>query len=160
MLFSERERAGHDTTCPSPWFTSLGQSPFELERSLVTANQATKGNTTDKGELSRGAHRCQEKMNCIHRFRRCHNTERAGPLPALPEVVACRAEPECTLSPSSHKLSDEFISSGLSAALGHEPFGLELMAERLGPNGGSHRSNLKLAGTTSYLRIEALRQTT
>jgi hypothetical protein len=48
VLFSERERAGHDTTCPSPWFTSLGQSPFELERSLVTVNQAIKGNTTDK----------------------------------------------------------------------------------------------------------------
>jgi len=71
------------------------------------------------------------------------------------------------LSPSSHKFGDEFISSGLSAALGHEPFGLEsfdpelttegLMAERLGPNGGSHLSNLNLADTISYLRIEALR---
>jgi hypothetical protein len=30
------------------WSTSLGQSPSILERSLVTVNQATKGNTTDK----------------------------------------------------------------------------------------------------------------
>ena len=60
------------------------------------------------------------------------------------------------LSPSGHKFGDEFISSGLTAALGHEPFGLELMAERLGPNGGSNLSNLNLADTTSYLRIEAL----
>jgi hypothetical protein len=52
------------------------------------------------------------------------------------------------LSPSSHKLGDESIFSGLSAALGHE----------LGPNGGSHLSNLKLADTKSYLQIEALRQ--
>ena len=46
------------------------------------------------------------------------------------------------LSPSIHKFGNEFIPSGLSAALGHEPFGLELMAERLmaerlGPNGVS-----------------------
>ena len=36
------------------------------------------------------------------------------------------------LSPSIHKFSDEFIHSGLSAALGHE-----LEAEWLGPNGAS-----------------------
>ena len=45
--------------------------------------------------------------------------------------------PRDLLSPSIHKFDDVFIYSGLSAALGHEPFGLELMAERLGPNGVS-----------------------
>ena len=39
------------------------------------------------------------------------------------------------LSPSIHKYGNVFIHSGLSAALGHEQFGLELTAERLGPNG-------------------------
>ena len=39
------------------------------------------------------------------------------------------------LNPSIHKFDDVFIYSGLSAALGHEPFDFELMAERLGPNG-------------------------
>ena len=33
------------------------------------------------------------------------------------------------LSPSIHKFNDEFIHSGLSAALGHEPLGHELEAE-------------------------------
>ena len=33
-----------------------------------------------------------------------------------------------------HEFDNKFIHSGLSAALGHEPFGIELMAERLGPN--------------------------
>ena len=41
------------------------------------------------------------------------------------------------LSPSIHKFVNEFITSGLSAALGHEPFGSELKAELLGPNGVS-----------------------
>ena len=50
------------------------------------------------------------------------------------------------LSPSIHKSDDELIYSGLSAALGHEPFGSEtstssvepLKAELLGPNGVSN----------------------
>jgi len=50
------------------------------------------------------------------------------------------------LSPSGQEFGYEFISSGLSAALGHE----------LGPNGGSHLSNLNLVDTTAYLRIEVL----
>ena len=51
------------------------------------------------------------------------------------------------LSPSIHKVDSEVIPLGLSAALGHEPFGLEsfdpelttegFMAEKLGPNGVS-----------------------
>jgi hypothetical protein len=42
------------------------------------------------------------------------------------------------LSPSIHKFGPEFIYSGLSAALGHEPLGHErLGAEWLGPNGVS-----------------------
>ena len=55
--------------------------------------------------------------------------------------------PKTSLSPSIHKFDDEFIYSGLSAALGHEQFGIEsfdlelmaerLTAERLGPNGVS-----------------------
>jgi hypothetical protein len=54
MVFFKRERAGPVRTCPSPWFTSLGQNPSDLERSLVTVNQATKGNTTDKkGHLAK-----------------------------------------------------------------------------------------------------------
>ena len=32
----------------------------------------------------------------------------------------------------------------LGAALGHEPFGLELMAERLGPNGVSKITVMKI----------------
>ena len=48
MVFFKRERTGPDRTCPSPWFTSLGQNPSDLERSLIMVNQATKGNTTDK----------------------------------------------------------------------------------------------------------------
>ncbi len=35
------------------------------------------------------------------------------------------------LSPSIHKFDNELIYSGLSAALGHEPFGPELTAEGL-----------------------------
>ena len=50
------------------------------------------------------------------------------------------------LSPSIHKFDDVFIYSirlelwpraGLSAAFGHEPFGSELKAELLKPNGVS-----------------------
>jgi len=48
-------------------------------------------------------------------------------------------------------------ASGLSAALGHEQFGLELTAERLGPNGVSIRSDLAPENTSLYLRIEALK---
>jgi hypothetical protein len=44
----QKRKAGPDRTCPNPWFTSLGQNPSDLERSLVTANQATKGDATDK----------------------------------------------------------------------------------------------------------------
>ena len=62
------------------------------------------------------------------------------------------------LSPSIHKFDDILIYSGLSAALGHEPFGLELMAERLGPNGVSNVSKTSQRIRSPYLRIEALRQ--
>ena len=62
------------------------------------------------------------------------------------------------LSPSIYKSDDELIYSGLSAALGHEPFGLELMAERLGPNGVSNVYKTSERNTSPYLRIEALRQ--
>jgi hypothetical protein len=41
------------------------------------------------------------------------------------------------INPSIHKQGNVFIYSGISAALGHEPFGLELMAERLERNGVS-----------------------
>ena len=61
------------------------------------------------------------------------------------------------LSPSIHKYGNVFIHSGLSAALGHEqfglePFGLELMAERLtaerlGPNGVSICLNISRLDT-------------
>jgi hypothetical protein len=46
--------------------------------------------------------------------------------------------------------------SGLSAALGHEQFGLELTAERLGPNGVSNIYDVMHKNTLLYLRIEAL----
>ena len=46
--------------------------------------------------------------------------------------------------------------SGLSAALGHEQFGLELTAERLGPNGVSNFDVVNNQNTLLYLRIEAL----
>jgi len=42
-----------------------------------------------------------------------------------------------SLSSSIHKYGNIFIHSELSAALSHEQFGLELTAERLGPNGVS-----------------------
>jgi hypothetical protein len=54
-----------------------------------------------------------------------------------------------------HRLSS-VQASGLSAALGHEPFGLELMAERLGPNGVSNFKNYGDENTIWYLRIKAL----
>ncbi len=75
------------------------------------------------------------------------------------------------LGPSIHKLDDELIHSGLSAALGHEqiglePFGIELMAERLmterltaerlGPNGVNNISEISRQNRSVYLRIEAL----
>ena len=70
------------------------------------------------------------------------------------------------LGPSIHKLDDELIHSGLSAALSHEqiglePFGLELMAERLmterlGPNGVNNISEISRQNRSVYLRIEAL----
>jgi hypothetical protein len=50
------------------------------------------------------------------------------------------------LSPSIHKFGDEFIHSGLSAALGHE----------LGPNGVSNFDVAKKQNTSLYSRIEAL----
>jgi hypothetical protein len=40
-------------------------------------------------------------------------------------------------SQSIRKFDHEFTYSGLSAALGHEPFGGELKVERLRPNGAS-----------------------
>ncbi len=71
-----------------------------------------------------------------------------------------------SLGPSIHKLDDELIHSGLSAALGHEqiglePFGIELMterltAERLGPNGVNNISEISRQNRSVYLRIEAL----
>jgi len=50
------------------------------------------------------------------------------------------------LSPSIHKFGNEFIHSGLSAALGHE----------LGPNGVSSCFGSRFENTLPYLRIEAL----
>jgi hypothetical protein len=63
---------------------------------------------------------------------------------------------EDLLSPSVHKFDYEHIYSGLSAALGYEQFGLELTAERLGPNGVSVCSDPAPENTSLYLRIEAL----
>ena len=60
------------------------------------------------------------------------------------------------LSPSIHKLDNEPIYSGLCAALGHEPFGLELMAERLGPNGVSNASVTSAQTASLHLRVETL----
>jgi len=47
-------------------------------------------------------------------------------------------------------------ASGLSAALGCEQFGLELTAERLGPNGVNNFLDSIWHNTSPYLRIEAL----
>ena len=55
-----------------------------------------------------------------------------------------------------HKFDYEHIYSGLSVALGHEQFGLELTAERLGPNGVSNFNMVNNQNTSLYMRIEAL----
>ena len=67
--------------------------------------------------------------------------------------------PKASLSPSIHKFDDVFIYSGLSAALGHESFDLELMAERLTAEGLRVEDNCRDysdKNTLWYLRIEAL----
>jgi hypothetical protein len=61
------------------------------------------------------------------------------------------------LSPSIHKFDNEFIHSGLSAALGHETC-RRAHVESLGPNGVSNFDVISNQNTLLYLRIEALRQ--